>query len=233
MIKLNLPSILSESTWFYKDNKEKLKHLLGVPYTSYSTSNSWSAYKEDLIKQKFANITLPSGIYASMGNFVGEAIENGEFSSDNPNGFIGQENLDFSSYRKLNAEYEKIIVIERDGYFIVGFIDIFYIEDNIANVEDNKTGGKGKENDYSSDDYIQTVLYGHAIEKEYGLIPKIGVNFIRREGSHVNPPLKIGKEQFYIPTVYSKERVDNALKKVDIAVQEISDVYSTYLKYFK
>lgn len=230
---INLPSILTETTWFYEANKEKLKHLLNTPYISYSTTNSWDTYKEDLIKQKFVGITLPDGIYAKLGNYVGEAVENGYFSEDNPYGFVGQDNLDLNKYRKPNAEYEKIIIIERDGFFIVGFIDIFYIENEEVNVEDNKTGGKLKENDYSSDEYIQTVLYGHAIEQEYGKEPKIGVNFIRREGSHVNPPLKISKEQFYIPNTYSKERVQKALKKVDTTVKEISELYTTYNKYFK
>ena len=229
---INLPSVLQESTWFYKENEDKLKHLLGVPYISYSTTSSWFTYKEDLIKQKFAGIKLPDGIYANLGNYVGEAVENGYFSENNPHGFVGQENLDLNRYRKPNAEYEKIVIIERDGYFIVGFIDIFYIENEIANLEDNKTGGKDKEKDYASDDYIQTVLYGHYIEQTLRLVPKIGVNFIRREGSHVNPPLKISKEQFYIPNVYSKERVDKALAKIDKAVVEISELYSVYLKFF-
>jgi len=32
--------------------------------------------------------------------------------------------------------------------------------------------------------------------------------------------------------VYSEERVVKALKKVDTAVNEISELYTTYLKYF-
>ena len=229
---INLPSVLTEDTHFYQEHKEKLQPYLGRPYISYSSVSSWFDYKDDFIKQKFAGIQLPSGIYALMGNYVGEAIEHGYFSENNPTGFEGQENLDFSRYRKEGAEYEKLIVIDMGDYVIVGFIDIFYVENETVNVEDMKSGGKLKEKAYESEDYIQTVLYGHAIEKEYGKEPKIGVNFIRREGSHVNPPLKIGKEQFYIPNVYSKERVEKALKKVDTAVREISELYSTYLKFF-
>jgi hypothetical protein len=229
---INLPSILTEDTHFYQENKEKLKPYLGRPYISYSSVSSWFDYKDDFIKQKFAGIQLPSGIYALMGNYIGEAIEHGYFAENNPNGFIGQENLEFSRYRKEGAEYEKLIVIDMGGYIIVGFIDVYYIENGTVNVEDMKSGGKDKEKSYSSDDYIQTVLYGYAIEQETGKEPKIGVNFIRREGSHVNPPLKIGKEQFYIPNTYSKERIRTALEKVDKAVHEISELYSTYQKYF-
>lgn len=229
---ISLPSILTEDTHFYQENKDKLEQYLGCPYISYSSVNSWFDYKDDFIKQKFVGIKLPDGIYALMGNYVGEAIENGYFSKDNHRGFIGQENLDLTLYRKEGAEYEKLIIIDMGDYIIIGFIDIFYIDNHELNVEDMKTGGKDKEKAYSSDEYIQTVLYGHAVEKEYNKEPKIGVNFIRREGSHVNPPLKISKEQFYIPNIYSKERVEKALKKVDIAVKEISELYITYNKYF-
>lgn len=232
MSKLNLPSILTEDTHFYQEHKEKLNPYLGRPYISYSSVNSWMDYKDDFIKQKFAGIKLKDGVYAKMGNYIGEAIENGKFNEENPYGFIGQENLDLDRYRKPGAEYEKLIIIDRGDYFIVGFIDVFYIQEETPTVEDMKSGGKGKESSYESEEYIQTVLYGHAIEQEYKREPKIGVNFIRREGSHVNPPLKIGKEQFYISNTYSQDKVKLALDKVDKAVKEISELYGTYLKIF-
>ena len=138
---INLPSVLTEDTHFYQEHKEKLQPYLGRPYISYSSVSSWFDYKDDFIKQKFAGIKLPDGIYALMGNYVGEAIEHGYFAENNPNGFEGQENLDFSRYRKEGAEYEKLIVIDMGDYIIVGFIDIFYVENETVNVEDMKSGG--------------------------------------------------------------------------------------------
>jgi hypothetical protein len=60
---LILPTVLSEQSWFYEANREVLQPYLGQPYLSYSTAESWSEYREDMIKQKFAKIQLPDGIY--------------------------------------------------------------------------------------------------------------------------------------------------------------------------
>ena len=228
---INLPTILTEDTHFYKKYEKDLKHLLGTPYISYSTMNSWMdlKYRGDFIKQKLLGIKLPSGVYADLGTYLGTAVETGEFPKDNPHGFTGQENVDLEKYRKPGAEYEKIIIIERDGYFIVGFIDIYY--ENSAgekHLEDNKTGGKDKESEYKSDDYLQTVLYNYALGGEC----KTGVNFFRRTGSHINPPLHLSKEQFYIPIEYNEKRVDTALKKVDKAIKEITEIKNVFDKFF-
>jgi hypothetical protein len=226
---MNLPTVLTETTRFYKEPYiEQLKPFLGKPYISYSSVGSWNEYKDNFIKEKLVGIKLPQGIYASFGNYVGEAIENG-FFGENPYGFIGQENLDLERYRKPNAEYEKLIVIDRGGFIIVGFIDIYYEQDGKKYLEDMKTGGKGKESSYSSEDYLQTVLYNHALNGEC----ETGVHFIRRENSHIKPPLKISTEQFYIPVEYNEKRVKKALDKVDKTAKEISEINTTYQKYFK
>lgn len=226
--KINLPSILTEETHFYKKYENELKHLLGKQYISYSTINSWFDYRGDFIKQKLLGIRLPSGVYADLGNYLGEAVENGFFSEENPHGFIGKENVDLNQYRKSNAEYEKLIVIDRGEYFMVGFIDIYYEENGKKYLQDNKSGGANKEKDYSSDEYLQTVFYNYALGGDC----ITGVNFFRREGSHVRPPLKLSKEQFYIPVAYNETRVKKALKKMDLAVKEITEIKNVYDRYF-
>jgi len=227
-MSVNLPTVLTEDTHFYKKYENELKHLLGKYYISYSTINSWFDYRPDFIKQKFLGIRLPSGVYADMGNFLGEAVENGFFSQDNPHGFIGQENVDLNKYRKPDAEYEKLIIIDRGEYFMVGFIDIYYEQEGKKYLEDNKSGGANKEKEYASEDYLQTVFYNYALGGDC----VTGVNFFRREGSHVRPPLKLGKEQFYIPVEYNESRVKKALAKLDLAVKEISEIKKVFDKYF-
>lgn len=229
--KINLPSILTEETHFYVEPyKKELEPYLGKPYISYSTMGSWSdeKYRPDFIKQKLVGISLPQSTYAALGNYVGEAIENGYFNDSNPFGFIGQENLDVNMYRKPEAEYEKLIVIDRGDYIIVGFIDIYYEEKGKKYIQDMKTGGKDKEKEYLSDDYLQTVLYNYALGGDC----EIGVNFIRRLNSHYTPPLKISNEQFYIPNTYTEDKVKKILSKFDKAVDEISEIKGVYDKFF-
>ncbi|AGO47698.1 hypothetical protein Phi17218_165 [Cellulophaga phage phi17:2_18] len=245
--KIVLPSILTKDSWFYKENKDMCDPHLGKPYISYSTSTSWISYREDLIKQKFAKIKLDTKkLYAELGNYLGEAVEKGKFG-ENPNQFTGQENFNLIP-RPEGAEYEKMILIDMGDYIILGFIDIFLetsefelpekvggrtnVKIAVANVQDLKTGGKEKEAEYASEDYTQVILYAKDLENRGYKIGKTSVWFVRRTGSHVNPPLHISDEQFEIPLEYNEARVDFALKKIDKSVREISDCYKTYLKFF-
>lgn len=233
---INLTSTLTENTWFYKEERyqEQLKPFLGKPYISYSTMESWEEYTEDFIKEKLVGLPQPFGIYKEFGSYLGTAYENGKFPTENQYGFVGQENLDLSKYRNDNAEYEKLIIIDRGDFIIVGFIDKFErLEDGSVWVNDLKSGGAKKEEKYASDDYTQVPLYSHALEVIGEKIGRTDVLFVRRENSHVKPPLKISTEQFYIPVKYTKEKVDKALKKVDRVVKEISELKTTYDKFFK
>lgn len=231
--KIELPSVLTKTSWFYEANKEMCDPHLGKPYISYSSVNSWETYREDFIKQKFAGIELPESIYAVFGTYLGEAVENGKFG-ENPNGFIGQENFTgFLEDRPAKAEYEKMILIDMGEYVILGFIDIFSLNaDGDAIVVDLKSGGKDKEQQYESADYVQIPLYAKAIEDTGINIATTGVWFVRRTGSHVNPPLCISDEQFWIDLPYDQDRVKYSLEKVDRVVREISSCYKTYKKIF-
>jgi hypothetical protein len=118
-------------------------------------------------------------------------------------------------------------------FVFLGFIDIFVEEEDGVFVGDVKTGGKGKEKEYKSKDYTQVVLYAHALEQEGKKIKKTVVLFLERTGSHINPPLGLTDKQTVIPIEYSKQRVNYALNKLEIAAREISECYAVYNKYFK
>lgn len=227
--QLELPSVLTKDSWFYEENSELCEPYLGRPYISNSTHTSFNDYFDDFVKEKLGGIDLGPKIYAEFGTYVGEAIENGAFHHENPNMFDGQENLDLT--RKEGVEYEKMIIIDRGSYIILGFIDKYYEVDNKAHICDVKTGGKNKEKEYMKDEYIQVMLYAHAIENSGKEIGKTYIEFIRREGSHINPPLIISEEQFKIDLLYSKERVDYALKAVDKTAKGLEKLYKTFNKY--
>lgn len=230
-MKIQLPSTITEDCWFYEANKELCEPHIGKPYISYSSIDSWENYREDFIKQKFAKIKLPDGLYASLGNYVGEAIENGEFG-DNPNEFEGQENLDLKALRPKGALYERMILIDMGSYVIIGFIDRAIFDKREVEVLDFKTGGSKKEEKYKSEKYLQLPIYCRALELEGYSIKKMSVFFIRRVGSHFKLPLKISNEQFEISLEYTTERGINVLKEVDKIVKEISKCYIIYKKYF-
>lgn len=235
--KVELPTILTKDCWFYEDNKELCDPHLGKPYISYSTVNSWEEYRDDFIKNKFAGIETPDNVYADLGSYIGSAVETGEWPEENPHGFIGQENFqDILDDRPSTAIYERMILLDMGEYVIIGFIDIFNMykegDESLAQVVDLKSGGKGKEDYYSSEEYIQVMLYAKALEKEGIKVGDTSILFVRREGSHVKPPLKISDERFVIQLEYTEDRVKYALDKVDRVVKEISSCFKTYNKIF-
>lgn len=233
-MSINLVSKLTEDTWFYKQPKyqEQLKPFLGKPYISYSTMESWLEYREDFIKEKLVGLPQSFGIYKEFGSYLGQAYEEGTFPKENQYGFVGQENINLEEIRHPNAEYEKLIIIDCGEYFIVGFIDKFVRFEDGVWVNDLKTIGKDKEKKYQGEDYTQVILYSYALEQIGEKIKRTDVLAVRREGSHINPPLKIGKERFYIPLEYNEKRVKFALDKVDKAVKGISEIKAVYDKYF-
>lgn len=231
MKKINLPSKLSTDSWFYEQHKDVLEKHLGKMYISYSTASSWADYREDFIKQKLGKITLPDSVYSKFGNWIGESTEHG-FGQPNDYGFAGEENLALIP-RPENAIYERLIVIDFGEWILIGFIDIFVEkEGKIASLVDIKSGGAKKEEIYKEDKYTQVILYAKALEDEGYTIDKTGVWFVRRTGSHIKPPLALSTEQFYIPLEYNQERVKYAFDKLHKAVEEISDIYTTYQKIF-
>lgn len=230
-MEVSLPSVLTKESWFYEQNKKLCEPHLGKPYISNSTMESWYEYKEDFIKEKMCGIKTPRKIYAEFGSWVGTAIENGFFAETSE--FGGQNNLVLSKERLKGAEYEKMILIDRGSYVILGFIDRFLrLPCGGVEIKDYKTGGKEKESKYTSDDYVQVILYAYALELLGEKIKSTNISFIRREGYHKKLPLIISKEQFIIPLEYNEERVKFALTKVDVAVKEISEFKTIFDKYF-
>lgn len=232
MTKLNLPGKLTKDSWFYKKHENVLKKHLGKQYISYSTQSSWTDYREDFIKEKLAEIKLPDSIYANFGNWVGESTEYG-VAQLNKHDFKGAENLKLVP-RPEEAIYERLIVIDFGEWILIGFIDVFVEKENkVASLLDIKSGGAKKEEGYKKEDYTQVILYAKALEDEGYTIDKTGVWFVRRTGSHIKPPLTLSDEQFYIPLEYNKERVDYAINKLKKAVEEISEINTTFQKIFK
>lgn len=197
----------------------------GKPRVSYSQVTSWIDYRPDYIKQYFANISLDAGCYANFGTKVGEARETGDYS-----GFTPQEQEFLKTIpRHEKCVYEREINLDFGDFILLGYIDEF-INDN--EVVDNKSGSKGKQALYTSEDYIQTVLYTKALLNEGYDVKKMGVNFFLRGGSHFKPPLHLTGHYEYIPLEYNEERWKFAENKVRKTVSQISESFKIYKKYF-
>jgi hypothetical protein len=227
---MQLISKITKDSWFYEEHKEELEQHLGKWYVSYSTAGSFLEYTEDFVKQKLIGEPNKGSVYTRLGNFTGTALETGEWPKDNPDGFIGMENVDLVKLRDPGAEYEKLVLLDFGEWIFLGFIDKYLKESDGVSITDLKTGALSKMSFYESEDYTQVILYAHARELAGDVIKKTGVYFIERVGSHINPPLKLTEVQHYIPLEYNKERIEYAINKLKKAVEGIASIKSTYNK---
>lgn len=231
----------------YIDNsvEQKYAHLNGSEKISYSqlTSFTHPDYNKDYIKQYFAGITLPDGIFAKYGSCVGTTIEAIGKKEELPKYDMLSE-TDLEVIKKLdypeNSIYEDYIVVdlgEVDGSRLVieGYIDrSIYLPDNEIIIEDFKTGSIAKKKEeYASDKYNQTRLYSYQKENEGYKISDTRVLMLDRagNGSPKSPIRLTGKTEF-VPTPYVRAETEMWLESVKKTAIEISDLYQTYLKYF-
>lgn len=237
--QLELPTVISEDCWFYEANKDELKKHIGRPYLSYSSIDQWNNYREDYIKSKFGYIKLPMGVYAEFGNFVGHYLEHGKVMNSNLHGFTGVENLSIMDNHLSpgvdddKTQHEAFICLDMGSFIVIGFIDELQHKGDGLAIVDLKTGGSSSEKKYRSSKYIQTTLYAHALEEAGHKVVDTKVYFVLRTGSHVNPPLHISENQFFIDVKYDKKIVKRALDTVTTTAHEIEDMYKTYKKIFK
>ena len=235
MSKLEIPSVLTEETWFYKEHELLLKPYLGWKYVSYSTLTSVEDYEEGFIKHKLLKLPNDGTIYTTLGTVVGTTLETGEKPSDIPSDIQFAKDFDINTIRNPEAEFEKITILElADDLFMVGFCDMVEtLEDGSLIITDLKTGAENKKPYYNSEKYYQLISYAYALTKMGYNVSRIKVEFVLRTGSHIKPPLVVNNKFSTFELEYNKERVKYALDRIDKSVKKISSLYKTFKKLTK
>lgn len=226
-MKLNklLPKVYEDEKGNYPQHKGKLK-------LSYSAYNSFieEGYRGEMFANYFLDIRNEGNIFTSYGSLCGNYFEKKE------NG--GLTDFDCSVIdnieRPENAKYESEIVVDRGWYVIQGFSDREFFHQDGLIVEDLKTGAiSSKALYYGSEDYQQTTLYAYQRDVEGHNILGSRVILLDRKGNGQEKyPLRLTGDVKYIDTPYSLDRAEKFLKKFDDVAEQISEYYSTYLKYF-
>jgi len=215
----------------------------GKPKTSYSMCNSYEEeeYRDDVYIQYFLGIRLEGNDFSTFGSSCGEYIEHrakgelrqGELSDDDIK--ILNEIIDYPD----NCVYEDEVVLDFGDFVMEGYIDrTQYDLNNIVNIRDYKTLNiSTKAEYYASEEYKQTTLYCYFKEQQGFKIGRSEVFGIGRKGSSLNGKgnfkMRLSGEHIIIPTHYSKERAEKAIKDIKETTQKISNDYSIFLKYFR
>lgn len=229
-----------------KPNTPKKYHKHeGKPKISYSFYTSFidNVYKGDALGGYFLGEWSDGNIFSDFGGGVGEYWEKKTKSE-----FLSEEDythIDRLLPRPKTAKYETEVVIDRGSFIIQGFADQEdEPEEGKLIMTDLKTGNhKDKPLFYASEDYQQTTLYSYCRDLEGYEILDSQVYLLERKGNSAdktkfskagNPLwLRLSGEMKTIKTPYSRERAERFLKKMDKTVEEISDYYKFYTKYFK
>jgi hypothetical protein len=153
---------------------KKDKH--NISYLSYSQISTFKRSPEDYYNQYILNMPFEGNEYTSFGTKVGEALEKNDYSL-----FSENEKRVLTKAKRLDV-FERKTILEYDGFYVIGFIDSLSYD--FTEILDYKTGGVGKNYEYSKDDYYQLQIYALSIRQETGITPQKGtVQFITRGGN--------------------------------------------------
>jgi len=230
--KLQLYSVVSTKN-------PKFEKYNGLPRMSYSAYTSWNeeSYIGSFIAAKFLGIPDPGNIFTEFGSGCGEWLET---AGEKAAALLSESDIEILSSVEVfqDSEFEREIMIKRENYCILGYIDECHRDGvQLITVTDFKTGGAKKKADYAGPDYNQTRLYAYGLEEEGEEIGYVGVELLHRKGNTLVPGdkniLRLEGTIEKIPTPYVREETEEFLEKFDKTAKEISDHLVFYNKYFK
>jgi len=180
----------------------------GISYLSYSQLSLFKKDKGDYYDRYILDKPFEGNEYTEFGSKVGEALEHDDYSAFEP----AEQSVLMQCVRLDEFEREVRLNYPEHGFYVLGYIDTNRAD--LSHIIDYKTGGEGKEAQYTSGHYSQLHIYALALRQETGITPsKAQVNFIRRAGNpQLGEALTVANEA---PQLFD----------IDISMQELKRVY--------
>ena len=199
------------------------KDKYGNSYLSYSQISTFLKDKEQFLKTYILKEPFTGNEYTEFGSKVGKALETNDYSL-----FNETEKETLNKLTRLDL-FEQRIMINYDSFYLVGYVDT--CSSDLTKIIDYKTGGVGKEFQYSNSDYTQLCYYALGIRQETGInVKSASVEFIRRKGN-LKTGLKVADED---PIKIKIDLSENRLKCVYWGTIKVAkDIETYYLNYLK
>ena len=180
----------------------------GISYLSYSQLSLFKKDKGDYYDRYILDKPFEGNEYTEFGSKVGGALEHDDYSAFEP----AEQSVLMQCVRLDEFEREVRLHYPEHGFYVKGFIDTNLAD--LSRIIDYKTGGEGKEAQYTSGHYSQLHIYALAPRQETGITPnKAQVNFIRRAGKpQLGETLTVANEA---PQLFD----------IDISISELKRVY--------
>lgn len=194
----------------------------GNVYLSYSAINTFLKDKEQFVKTYILKEPFKGNAYTDFGSRVGKALEENDFCL-----FTKKEESVLKQVNRLD-EFERRVLLNYDAFYMVGYIDTNTFD--LTEIKDYKTGGIGKDFQYTLPDYTQLCYYALGIRQETGIsVKKASVEFIQRDGNPssglkvANVPPKI------IEVDISEQRLKSVYWDTIRIAKDIEKFYESYL----
>lgn len=207
----------------------------GKPYISYSQYSLWKEMKSfnfgiigklEYFASYFIGHRSPDIGWAQFGIDVEDYICN-KVGADK---FTDEELKTLNKVKPL-GQFQNEIWLDLGGFFLLGYIDD-QNEDG-THIIDYKTASKNSIKKYYAPDYNQLKSYALKHFKETGVIPKLEVVGIERNGNAMyggREALTVGSEIWRIPIQTSAQELEELEKDIIKVAHEISEYYEIFLK---
>lgn len=194
----------------------------GNSYLSYSSISTFLKDKEQFIKTYILKEPFIGNAYTDFGSRVGKALEENDFCL-----FTKKEE---STLKKVNRfdEFERKIILNYDAFYLIGYVDTNTFD--LTEIKDYKTGGAGKDLQYSMPEYTQLCYYALGIRQETGInVKKATVEFIQRDGN-LHSGLKVSETPPKVIDIdVSEQRLKYVYWDTIRIAKEIEAFYNKYL----
>lgn len=190
---------------------------LPKPYLSWSQINLWQKYPKQYAKRYFIGERVFSTPEMAFGSKFGECVEHGNLF-DTPTEMIETvSNLERMYY------YEFPVVIQRDSYYLLGYIDA--LNKDLSLLHEYKTGKTAWTKD-KAEKHGQLKMYSAAIRAYKGFIPDCKLIWFETEGA--GEEIKFTGSRFDYPVKYNDTELDDFLNMCDEVAEEISYHYQMF-----
>lgn len=194
----------------------------GNVYLSYSAINTFLKDKEQFVKTYILKEPFKGNAYTDFGSRVGKALEENDFCL-----FTKKEESTLKKVTRLD-EFERKIILNYDAFYLIGYVDTNTFD--LTEIKDYKTGGEGKDIQYSMPEYTQLCYYALGIRQETGInVKKATVEFIQRDGN-IRSGLKVADVKPKIIDIdISEQRLKYVYWDTIRIAKEIEQFYENYL----
>lgn len=192
---------------------------LPKPYLSWSQISLWKKSPREYSKRYFRKERGFQTKEMTFGKRIGEALENFDLFD------LTKGEQDIVSKIPRLKWYEYPLVLQMDGYYLMGFMDGF--SDNKSIIHEYKTG-KAMWTQDRVNKHGQLLMYAAMVFKNYAVLPTATVYWMETQNTE-KKDIELTGELLDFDRIFTKEEIENFLNECDKVAKDIEFHYKMFL----